>query len=240
MDVLQSFEVDQISIGYSSRLFKATSIIDMGMMGGAMVKPGNGLNTAAQDKKLISDLSSAGKIKEARNILQPHVNLAKNATNYVDKRAALNEIIDRLDVSSTKEKVFWSGDVKLAGDYAAKNGKTILEQTSGGKVINNWDELNDIFTWEKNDLGPYGWDLWGEVSTNYANGALGNIETIQTANRFPLGGATWKNRVWPSLYKNPYVDDITIKRVNSSGNIEESVTVYSKSDEALKLFGSIF
>jgi hypothetical protein len=196
------------------------------------------LRTAEQDRAEITKLAKAGKIDEARNILKPQVEVAKNATTPTDKKIALDAIIERLDVSSSKEKVFWSGDVQLAGEYASKNGKTILEQTPGGSVINEWSELNDMFSWDANDMGPHGWDLWGGVSKNYADGAVGDIETIQTADKFPAGGPTWKNKEWPSLFKNPEVGDITIHKIDSSGNVLESLTVDSKSNEALEFFGS--
>lgn len=196
------------------------------------------LKTAEQDRAAITKLAKAGKIDEARNILKPQLDAAKNATTPADKKSALDAIIERLDVSSSKEKVFWSGDVKLAGEYASKRGKTILEQTPGGSVINEWGELNDIFSWDANDMGPHGWDLWGGVSKNYADGATGDIETIQTADKFPAGGPTWKNKEWPSLFKNSEVGDITIHKIDNTGNVLESLTVDSKSNEALEFFGS--
>ncbi|WP_146171886.1 hypothetical protein [Pseudoduganella armeniaca] len=119
----------------------------------------------------------------------------------------MEAIIDRLDVSSEKEKMFWSGSKEVAGRIAAKNGKTILERTPGGSVIDGWKLINDVFSWNKNDMAPHGWDLWGEVSAKYSQGASGEIDIIQTADKYPGGGPTWRGREWPTIYKENKVDD---------------------------------
>lgn len=198
----------------------------------------NPVGDPAKDKQQIAKLSSQGNIIEARKILQPHVDAAKTAKTPEEKRLAMEAILSRLDVDSPKEKIFWSGDKQKAAEYAEKHGKTILEQTPGGKVADGWKDLNDTFSWNKDDMPPHGWDLWGGISKKYADGAKGNIETIQTAAKFPAGGPTWKDKEWPSLRKNPEVGNITIHKIDELGNIVESLTVDSKSSAALTIFGA--
>lgn len=104
--------------------------------------PDDGANTKKQaiadaavaaDRERITLLSNEGKIAEAQAILQPYVDAAKNAKTVDEKTAAMNAIVDRLDVTSDKEKMFWSGNQDLAAKIATKKGKTILEQTAGAK-----------------------------------------------------------------------------------------------------------
>ncbi|QJE01519.1 hypothetical protein HH212_17025 [Massilia forsythiae] len=58
--------------------------------------------------------------------------------------------------------MFWFGRKELARQIAKDTDKTILEETAGGKVIDGWKDINDVFSWDLKDLGPHGWDLWGE------------------------------------------------------------------------------
>jgi len=63
----------------------------------------------------------------------------------------------------------------------------------------------------------YDWDLWGDISENYALDAKGNINTIQTIEKFPAGGQIWKSKEWPALYENPNIKDITINKIDDTG-----------------------
>jgi hypothetical protein len=194
--------------------------------------------SVSQDRQLITELVNRGNILKARELLNPYVQAAKVAKTPAAKRNALNDLIDRLDVSSNKEKVFWSGNKVEAAKYAEKNGKTILEQTVGGRVMDDWEELNNTYTWDNNDMPPHGWDLWGDISEKYAHDASGNIQVVQTAVKFPRGGPTWQGREWPSLYRNKEVGEITIFKIDDSGSIIDQLSVDSKSDLAIELFGS--
>lgn len=78
---------------------------------------------AATDREHITKLSKEGKIKEAREILQPYVNAAKTAKTPAEKKAAMDAIIERLDVTSDKEKMFWSGSKELAAKVAKERVK---------------------------------------------------------------------------------------------------------------------
>lgn len=153
---------------------------------------------------------------------------AKNAKTPAEKRAAMDEIIARLDVTSEKDKVFWSGDKKKARIFAKENGKTILEQTPGGRVIDDWDEINDAFSWDKSNMPPHGWDFWKEVSERYAKGAEGSIDIVQTADKFPGGGPTWRNKEWPVIRDCGKVDSMTIHKIDDAGSIIETMSLDPK------------
>ncbi|USX13980.1 hypothetical protein NHH88_30800 [Oxalobacteraceae bacterium OTU3CAMAD1] len=192
---------------------------------------------AAADKERITQLSKEGKIAEAQAILQPHLDAAKSATNPAEKRAAMDAIVSRLDVTSDKEKMFWSGNKDLAAKIATEKGKTILEQTPGGKVIDGWDDLNNTFSWNPADMEPHGWDLWGNVSSNYSKDALGEIDVIQDFEKFPGGGPTWRGREWPTIVNEGKVSSINIFSMDRSGNILDTMKVDPYGDAAEKLFG---
>jgi hypothetical protein len=209
--------------------------------------PDEGANTKKQavadaaiatDRERITQLSKEGRIAEAQGILQPYVDAAKSATTKAEKQAAMDEIVARLDVSSDKEKMFWSGAKELARKISKEQGKTILEETPGGKVIDGWKDLNDTFSWNKNDLGPHGWDLWGDVSENYARGASGEIDIIQDIGKFPAGGQTWLGREWPAILDEGKVTSMNIFGMDENGKILETMKLDPYSDAAKALFES--
>ncbi len=191
----------------------------------------------AVDRERITQLSKEGKIVQARAILQPYVDAAKNAKNSQEKKAAMDAIVSRLDVSSEKEKMFWSGAKELARKIAATKGKTILEETPGGKVIDEWIELNEVFSWNKSDMKPHGWDLWGDVSENYSKGASGEIDIIQDIKKFPVGGDTWRTREWPTILKEGKVTSMNVYGMDSAGNILDGMRLDPNSKTARELFG---
>ena len=176
--------------------------------------------TVAADRDRITRLAKEGKIGEAQKVLQPYVDAAKVAKTPAEKKAAMDAIIKRLDVTSDKEKMFWSGNKELAAKIAASRGKTILEQTPGGSVIDGWKDLNNTFSWNSADMPPHGWDLWGDVSAKYSKDATGEIDVIQDfAKSFPSGGPTWKAREWPTIVDEGKVTSMNIFGVDEKGNI---------------------
>lgn len=193
--------------------------------------------TVTADRERITQLAKEGKISEAQKILQPYVDAAKSAKTPAEKRVAMDAIIERLDVSSDKEKMFWSGNKTLAGKIATEKGKTILEQTPGGRVIDEWKDLNSTFSWDANDMAPHGWDLWGDVSAKYSRDATGEIEVIQDyAKSFPGGGTTWRGREWPTIVDEGKVTSINIIGMDSAGNIIDTMKIKPDSEIAEQLF----
>lgn len=192
----------------------------------------------AADRERITQLSKEGKIAEARGILQPYVDAAQNATSQAEKKAAMDAIVARLDVTSDKEKMFWSGNKELARQIAKDTGKTILEETPGGKVADNWDDLNNAFSWDdKKDAGPYGWDLWGDISTNYSKDAMGEIDVIQDIKKFPAGGGIWRGQEWPTIKQTGRVTSMNIFGMDEVGNIVDQMKMSPRSAIANTIFG---
>lgn len=189
------------------------------------------------DREKITKLSNEGKIVQAQEILQPYVDAAKRAKTKEEKQAAMDAIIARLDVSSEKEKMFWSGDKELARKIAAEKGKVILEETAGGRVIDGWQDLNDTFSWDAKTLPPHGWDLWGDVSAKYSEDAFGEIDIIQNIKKFPNGGETWRGSEWTTIFKKRKVSMMHIYGMDDKGNILEKLSTEPDSDLAIKLFG---
>ncbi len=164
---------------------------------------------------------AAAKIKEARDILSPY--LPKNPGDNWD------EIVKRLDVSSPKDgAVFWSGTSSQAEKLgqadaalvlAEKIGGVTLETTSGGRIIDKWDDVNKNFPWNS-DAGPPPWasDLWKQVSEKYANSATGNINLVQTPDRLWSPATIWHSQEKPTLLylqKMGQIDNITVHVVDA-------------------------
>ena len=69
--------------------------------------------------------------------------------------------------------VFWSGNKEGAAAYANGIGGTIMEQTPGGQVFDNWRGLQGMYPeWDTmTDLNQK--PIWDALSSQYANGAEG-------------------------------------------------------------------
>ena len=125
----------------------------------------------------------------------------------------LNSARNDLDFSTERSgAVFWSGPrMRDAQAWAAANGKTTLEQTVGGRLLDSMDLFNPA-----NGLtGQQAAEIWNAASLRFANGASGEVSVFST-------GATrtnaWGNlRTWwaiekPALQANPSVESIVRRR----------------------------
>jgi len=98
--------------------------------------------------------------------------------------------------------VFWSGNKEAASAYAKSIDGTILEQTTGGKMFDNWRELQGMYPeWESGQK-----PIWEALSSLYANNAKG-IVTYVHPSRYK--GKVWLNVERPILRRN----DIIIEEV---------------------------
>lgn len=97
--------------------------------------------------------------------------------------------------------VFWSGNKKGAAAYANSIGGTILEQTPGGKVFDNWRGLQGMYP-KWNDQKP----IWDALSSQYANATEGIAIYVHTDGYL---GKTWLSVENPILREN----DIIISEV---------------------------
>ncbi len=102
--------------------------------------------------------------------------------------------------------VFWSGNKEGAATYANSIGGTIMEQTPGGQVFDDWRGLQGMYPeWDTGtmlDQKP----IWEAMSSQYANGAEGTSTYVH-----PSGyeGKVWSNIEKPILEGN----DIIIQEV---------------------------
>ncbi|QYE34409.1 hypothetical protein KZX46_16750 [Polymorphobacter sp. PAMC 29334] len=157
------------------------------------------------DRTRITSLSNAGKIDEARAILQPHVDAGD-----------ANAIVRRLDVSSPRDRGYlWSGNKDAAGAYAADHGGVTLEQTPGGRVIDNWDGLQSKMPWDKG-----GKEVWGGTSQKYAEGMSGDVTAVQSPEKAG-GGYIYKT------YEQPAIKDGL--RTGRITNFDEKVVLPNES-----------
>lgn len=195
-------------------------------------KPTKEIDLVERDRQKISQLSKeadeatkAGnsalatqKIEEAREILLPYV-----------VNEDLTAILDRLDVSSPENGAyFWSGwpdgALTKAEEFAKENNGVSLESTNGGRIVNDWKELNN---------SPISGDFWTNLSEKYASGASGNVEVIQSDAAYTSGGGKiWKSTELPTLVKHGKVNRVTLRDLN--GNERET---WNKNTMKLKSLG---
>ncbi|HEX5312859.1 hypothetical protein [Aquabacterium sp.] len=171
---------------------------------------------AAAARKAGNEALAAAKIEEARSILRPH--LPKHPNDSWD------EVIKRLDVSSPKDgAVFWSGDPKAAQKYAEQMGGVTLETTSGGRIIDGWEEVNSGYAWDaRTGEPPHARDLWAGASRQYAEGAYGEVNTVQTADKLKSPYTLWQNVEKPVISDKMFtgeVSGIKMNMLDDAGNI---------------------
>jgi len=122
------------------------------------------------------------------------------------------------DFSTSKNgAVFWGtsmhkniNNMEIAQNWARRCGKTTLEQTTGGQVL----ELLDLFSPNHKFEAWRAAKIWNMASTKFAEGASGDINVFNTgANRFgPWGERTWWRIEKPILQNNDSVSLITRRK----------------------------
>jgi hypothetical protein len=115
----------------------------------------------------------------------------------------------KLDFSTARDgAVFWSGpNMRTAQQWAIANGKTTLEQTSGGRYL---DSLN-LFGNESGMTGKQAAEIWDSASVKFAEGASGNVHVFGTgAKKMNDFGSvrTWWRIEKPALMKNKEIDRV--------------------------------
>lgn len=173
------------------------------------------LSKEARQAEMNGDKTLAtSKIEEARNILRPHLP-KKPSENW-------SQVIARLDVSSPRDgAVFWSGDPKAAQAFAERINGVTLETTSGGRIIDGWDEVNNGYAWDaRYGNPPYGRDLWSGVSEKYAESVTGYVNAVQTPGKLWDTGTLWHNAEKPIFQDKLLtgeVSGINMYTINNSG-----------------------
>ncbi|MFS8036541.1 hypothetical protein ACI7BZ_06160 [Xanthobacter sp. AM11] len=151
--------------------------------------PSNPVSSAAEDRRRITELANNGDLEGARAILRPHL-----------ERGDIDGIIERLDVSVGKNQgVLWSGNKQGAAMAAGMQGKTTLEMTPGGKVVDEWPELSRVLNWEsQSGTVSKGEKFWGGLSSKYASGLEGDVDVLLTSDR-PKGGFIFNKYEIPAI-----------------------------------------
>ena len=74
--------------------------------------------------------------------------------------------------------VFWSGNKEGAAAYATNIGGTIMEQTPGGQVFDNWRGLGGMYPEWDTPTNLAQKPIWDALSSQYANGAEGIVTYV--------------------------------------------------------------
>jgi hypothetical protein len=219
-----------------------------------VTSPAEGLNTKRQtiadarvtaDRERIIQLSNEArdaerrgneeirkaKIEEARDIIRPHLPQGPEDT--------WDEVVKRLDVSSPKNgAVFWSGDPKAAQKFAEGIDGVTLETTAGGRIIDDWKEVNNGYNWDESyGPGPYARELWAEASEKYAEGAVGHVNTVQTTAKLWDERTLWHNTekiIVQDKLQTREVSGLSMYAINNSGEYVPLGENYIKSLLQLK------
>ena len=115
------------------------------------------------------------------------------------------------DTSSPENgAVFWSGNKEGAAAYANGIGGTIMEQTPGGQVFDNWEALRRRYPeWDTKtalDQSP----IWKALSAQYAREASGEVTYVHIIkDGEPYYGRVWKKIEEPILTQNLWNGKVT-------------------------------
>lgn len=188
--------------------------------GVAVAEHGNGVVMYGQDTYVAS--LSFGADFDAPNRLQ---DLTPDQLSY----QRLLDGIDELDVTTGRnQSVFYSGRGarEAAENHATSNGLTTLEQTSGGKHL---DDLR-LFDGTVADVGgDQAANVWGRVSSNYASQASGDVMAIVNN---PRPTSIFLTQELPTLLQNPNVTQVIVR---STSGAQVSIPRGTAIDDALRL-----
>lgn len=123
-------------------------------------------------------------------------------------RSTLLAKLDTLDVSTKPNTAtFYSGrgSRQAAEAHAAANGRITLETTAGGKQL---DDMRLFDGTVKDVNGDAAMEIWGKVSTNYAEQASGRVMAFVNS---PRPGGVFLTQELPALLNNAKVTDIVVR-----------------------------
>lgn len=145
----------------------------------------------------------------------------------------LEKKVDELDVSSKPNTaVFYSGRGarKSAEEMAKKSGKTTLEQTKGGKVLDDLKLFEDTVDDVDGDKAA---KLWSKISENYAKQASGEVTAVVNK---PRPGSIFLTKELPALLNNKKVTKVKVQ--NAAGQSVE-IPQGTKPEAAMKMLKGI-
>ena len=118
-----------------------------------------------------------------------------------------NKMTKYLDLSSPNNAaVFWSGNKDAAAEYAKSIKGTIMEQTSGGKIFDNWRSLEGMYPdWDSKSTTAQK-PIWEALSKTYAKKVEGKVTYVHPSGYI---GNVWKNVEQPILRRKLIKGQIT-------------------------------
>ncbi len=135
----------------------------------------------------------------------------------------LKHLAETLDFSTAKDgAVFWATpNMEIAQDWAAAHGKTTLEQTKGGQILDKMD----LFGKGSPVDGAQAKEVWDIASRRFAEGASGEVNVFSTgATRYsPYGERTWWKIERDALMKNSKVQRITRRKKDGTPSVNGHV-----------------
>ena len=126
-----------------------------------------------------------------------------NSTQIAEAYSAMkvgdySKMASYFDTSSPVDSaVFWSGNKEGAAVYANSVGGTIMEQTPGGQVFDNWRGLQGMYPEWDMGITPQK-PIWTALSSQYAEGASGNV-TYAVKEGYANPKSVWKTVEFPIL-----------------------------------------
>ncbi len=161
-------------------------------------------------KKLPDDAREA--IQGMKKQLDEFFGVAKKKLSDIPvselNRSTILSKLDTLDVSTKPNTAtFYSGRGarEAAEKIAAKEGRITLETTAGGKQL---DDMRLFDGTVKDVNGDAAMEIWGKVSTNYAEQASGRVMAFVNG---PRPGGVFLTQELPALLNNAKVTDIVVR-----------------------------
>jgi hypothetical protein len=141
--------------------------------------------------------------------------------------------LDTLDVSSKPNTaIFYSGrgGREAAENYAKAGNLTVLENTPGGKYL---DDLK-LFDGTVKDVDPdAAMDIWGKISTRYAEQASGSVTALINN---PRPNSVFLTQELPALLKNGNVTELIVR---SGSGAQIAIPKGTSLEAALEMIGKL-
>ncbi|WOE73755.1 hypothetical protein [Alterisphingorhabdus coralli] len=187
------------------------------------------LNELASEE-IISSLSlrpGTGLLRRA-GLLRPAPRLQDLSPDELSYQRLIDGLND-LDVSTgPNQAVFYSGRGArdAAEDFASSNGLNTLEQTTGGRYL---DDLQLYENTVNNVRQSQADTIWGRISQTYASLASGKVNAIISN---PRSNSVFLTQELPTLLQNRNVTQVTVRSLNGK---QVTIPGGTPIDEALKM-----
>ncbi len=174
---------------------------------------------------VLAKMMSVVKVFKAHKIAD---NLMKTPSSNLTYDRLTKEV-SYLDVSAgTDKSVFYSGKgAKTAAEqFAQENSLRTLEQTNGGKWLNDINLFNNTVSEIDNAKAL---NIWDSLSSTYANNARGVVKVIVNE---PRSDSIFLTTELPKLLKNTKVSEISVQSLKGKSI---SIPKGTHIDNALKM-----